>query len=335
MPAYRLGAKKGYAVKTVLITGAAGFIGFHTAARLAQAGWRVIGADNFNDYYDPALKRARLKELDNAAVIHEIDIADADAFSELVRDTSPEVIIHLAAQAGVRYSIDNPFAYARSNLTGHLSVLEACRHAKGLSHLIYASSSSVYGGNTKTPFSETDPVDAPVSLYAATKRADELMSSTYAHLYGIKQLGLRFFTVYGPWGRPDMAYWTFTDKILKGEPIPVYNNGDMRRDFTYVDDVTEAIERMAAKVPDFTGEDRPHRLYNIGNHTPVPLMDFIAALENALGKKAVIDMQPMQPGDVKETYADVARLAADYGFNPETPIGEGLKRFADWRRTHP
>lgn len=335
MPAYRLGAKKGYTVKTVLITGAAGFIGFHTAARLAQAGWRVIGADNFNDYYDPALKRARVKELDNAAVIHEIDIADADAFSELVRDTAPEVIIHLAAQAGVRYSIDNPFAYARSNLTGHLSVLEACRHAKGLSHLIYASSSSVYGGNTKTPFSETDPVDAPVSLYAATKRADELMSSTYAHLYGIKQVGLRFFTVYGPWGRPDMAYWTFTDKILKGEPIPVYNHGDMRRDFTYVDDVVESIERMTEKTPDFSGEDRPHRIYNIGNHTPVPLMDFIAALENALGKKAVIDMQPMQPGDVKQTYADVARLTADYGFNPSTPIGDGLKRFADWRRTHP
>lgn len=320
-------------MKTVLITGAAGFIGFHTAARLARAGWRVVGADNFNDYYDPALKRARVKELGGAADVHEIDIADADAFSKLVQDAKPQVIIHLAAQAGVRYSIDNPFAYARSNLTGHLSVLEACRHAKGLSHLIYASSSSVYGGNTKTPFSETDPVDAPVSLYAATKRADELMSSTYAHLYGIKQIGLRFFTVYGPWGRPDMAYWTFTDKILKGEPIPVYNNGDMRRDFTYVDDVVESIERMTGHAPDFSGEDRPHRIYNIGNHTPVPLMDFIAAIETALGKKAIKDMLPMQPGDVKETYADVTRLAADYGFNPSTPIADGLQRFADWRRS--
>ncbi len=322
-------------MKTVLITGAAGFIGFHTAARLARAGWRVIGADNFNDYYDPALKRARVKELGDAAKVHEIDIADAGAFSKLVQETAPKVVIHLAAQAGVRYSLENPFAYAHSNLNGHLSVLEACRHAEGLSHLIYASSSSVYGGNMKTPFSETDPVDAPVSLYAATKRADELMSSTYAHLYGLKQIGLRFFTVYGPWGRPDMAYWTFTDKILKGEPIPVYNHGQMRRDFTYVDDVTEAIERMAGHAPDFSGEDRPHRLYNIGNHTPVPLMEFIAALETALGEKAVKDMQPMQPGDVKETYADVARLAADYGFNPSTPIEEGLKHFADWRRAYP
>ncbi|MEZ5891900.1 MAG: NAD-dependent epimerase/dehydratase family protein [Parvularculaceae bacterium] len=258
-----------------------------------------------------------------------MDIADT-AFAALVKQTKPDVVIHLAAQAGVRYSIDHPFAYAHSNLSGHLSVLEACRHADGLSHLIYASSSSVYGGNTKVPFSETDPVDGPVSLYAATKRADELMSATYAHLYGIKQIGLRFFTVYGPWGRPDMAYWTFTQKILKGEPIPVFNHGDMRRDFTYIDDVVESIERMAAKAPDFTGEDRPHRIYNIGNHTPVPLLDFIAALEAALGKKAATTMLPMQPGDVKETYADVSRLAADYGFNPSTPIADGLKRFADW-----
>lgn len=318
-------------MKTVLITGAAGFIGFHTAARLARAGWRVIGADNFNGYYNSELKRARVNELGDKAAIHEIDVANADAFSKLVQETAPQVVIHLAAQAGVRYSLENPFAYAHSNLDGHLSVLEACRHAKDLSHLIYASSSSVYGGNKKTPFSETDPVDAPVSLYAATKRADELMSSTYAHLYGIKQIGLRFFTVYGPWGRPDMAYWTFTDKILKGEAIPVYNHGEMRRDFTYIDDVTEAIERMAARTPDFSGEARTHRLYNIGNHTPVPLMAFIAALEQALGKKAEKAMLPMQPGDVKETYADVARLAADYGFNPSTPIEDGLKRFVDWR----
>ena len=319
-------------MKTVLITGSAGFIGFHTAAQMSRDGWRVIGVDNFNDYYDPGLKRARVKALGETVKMHEVDIADVDAFSSLVKNAAPDVIIHLAAQAGVRYSLKNPFAYAHSNLNGHLSVLEACRHAQGLSHLIYASSSSVYGGNTKIPFSETDPIAGPVSLYAATKRADELMSATYAHLYGIKQIGLRFFTVYGPWGRPDMAYWTFTDKILKDEPVPVYNNGDMRRDFTYVGDVTEAIGRMAAKAPDFTSEDRPHRLYNIGNHTPVPLLDFIAALETALGKKAVLDMQPMQPGDVKETYADVTRLAADYGFNPSTPISDGLKHFVDWRR---
>lgn len=321
-------------LKKALITGAAGFIGFHTARRLAAAGWQVIGADNFNDYYDPALKHARVKDLGDKAVIHDLDIADAGAFSTLVQKAAPDVIIHLAAQAGVRYSIDNPFAYAHSNLSGHLSVLEACRHANGLSHLIYASSSSVYGGNTKTPFCETDPVEAPVSLYAATKRADELMSATYAHLYGIKQAGLRFFTVYGPWGRPDMAYWTFTDKLLKGEPIPVFNKGDMRRDFTYIDDVTACIAAMAEKPPVFGKEERPHRLYNIGNHSPTPLRDFIGELEAITGKKAVMDMQPMQPGDVKETCADVSRLSADYGFNPSTSIKVGLKHFVDWYRAH-
>ncbi len=321
-------------MKKALITGAAGFIGFHTAKRLTGAGWAVTGADNFNDYYNPELKRARAAALGGEIAIHEIDIADAPAFSRLVQDEAPDVVIHLAAQAGVRYSIDHPFAYAHSNLNGHLSVLEACRHAKNLSHLIYASSSSVYGGNTKTPFSETDPVDGPVSLYAATKRADELMSATYAHLYGIKQAGLRFFTVYGPWGRPDMAYWTFTDKILKGEKIPVFNHGQMRRDFTYIDDVTACIEKIADAAPAFTADERPHRLYNIGNHTPVALMDFIAALEGAIGNKAAMEMLPMQPGDVVETYADVARLSAEYGFNPSTPIAQGLKSFVDWYRAY-
>jgi UDP-glucuronate 4-epimerase len=322
-------------LKKALITGAAGFIGFHTAKRLADAGWAVTGADNFNGYYNPALKRARVAALGGAVKVHEIDIADASAFAGLVKDTAPDIIIHLAAQAGVRHSIDNPHAYAHSNLNGHLSVLEACRNAKNLSHLIYASSSSVYGGNIKTPFSETDPVDGPVSLYAATKRADELMSSTYAHLYGIKQAGLRFFTVYGPWGRPDMAYWTFTDKILNDEAIPVFNHGKMRRDFTYIDDVTICIERIADKAPAFQSDERPHRLYNIGNHTPVELLDFIATLERAIGKNAALEMLPMQPGDVVATYADVARLSAEYGFNPSTPIAQGLKSFVDWRRANP
>ncbi len=315
-----------------LVTGVAGFIGFHTAARLAAAGWHVAGVDNLNDYYDQNLKQARIDALGDKVRFRELDIAAATAFGKFVENEAPDVVIHLAAQAGVRYSIDNPFAYARSNLLGHLSVLEACRHAKDLKHLIYASSSSVYGGNEKTPFSETDPVDGPVSLYAATKRSDELMSATYAHLYGIKQVGLRFFTVYGPWGRPDMAYWTFTEKILKGEPVPVFNHGDMRRDFTYIDDVVDCIAAIAEKPPSFEGQDRPHKLYNIGNHTPVRLLDFIAALEKATGRKAEMEMREMQPGDVRETYADVERLAADYGFNPATPVETGLKHFVDWYR---
>ncbi len=328
-------SKKERSLKKALITGAAGFIGFHAAKRLSNAGWAVTGADNFNDYYNPALKRARVAKLGDAVKVHEIDVAEPSAFSELVQDVDPDIVIHLAAQAGVRYSIDHPHAYAHSNLSGHLSVLEGCRHAKNLSHLIYASSSSVYGGNQKTPFSESDPVDNPVSLYAATKRSDELMSATYAHLYGIKQVGLRFFTVYGPWGRPDMAYWTFTDKILKDEAIPVFNHGKMRRDFTYIDDVTACIERIANTPPSFEPNERPHRLYNIGNHTPVELLDFIGTLEKSIGKVATKEMLPMQPGDVVETYADVARLSKDYGFNPSTPISEGLKAFVEWRRANP
>ncbi|WP_411818904.1 NAD-dependent epimerase/dehydratase family protein [Hyphococcus formosus] len=316
----------------VFITGIAGFIGFHTAKRLLPSGFTISGVDNLNDYYDPALKKARLAELGDQIDLQSLDIADADALSDFVQQQRPDVVIHLAAQAGVRYSIENPFAYARSNLLGHLSVLEACRHLPSLSHLIYASSSSVYGGNEKVPFSEDDRVDDPVSLYAATKKSDELMSSTYAHLYGLKQIGLRFFTVYGPWGRPDMAYWTFTDKLLRGAPLPVFNNGDMRRDFTFIDDVTACIQAIAEKAPVFSKDERPHRVYNIGNHTPVPLLEMIATLEEATGCKAKIDMKPMQPGDVKQTYADVSRLSADYGFNPKTPISEGLKSFVDWYR---
>ena len=318
----------------VFITGIAGFIGFHTAKRLLPSGFTISGVDNLNDYYDPALKKARLAELGDQIDFQSLDIADADALSDYIQQQRPDVVIHLAAQAGVRYSIENPFAYARSNLLGHLSVLEACRHLPSLSHLIYASSSSVYGGNEKVPFSEDDRVDNPVSLYAATKKSDELMSSTYAHLYGLKQIGLRFFTVYGPWGRPDMAYWTFTDKLLRGEPLPVFNNGDMRRDFTFIDDVTACIQVIAEKAPVFSKDERPHRVYNIGNHTPVPLLEMIATLEEATGCKAKIDMKPMQPGDVKQTYADVSRLSADYGFNPKTPISEGLKSFVDWYRQY-
>lgn len=316
----------------ILITGIAGFIGFHTAKRLAKSGHTISGVDNLNDYYSPTLKKARIAELGDAITFSQIDIADADAFSAFVKTQTPDVVIHLAAQAGVRYSIDNPFAYARSNLLGHLSVLEACRHANDLSHLIYASSSSVYGGNEKTPFSENDPVDAPVSLYAATKKSDELMSSTYAHLYNLKQVGLRFFTVYGPWGRPDMAYWTFTDKLLRGESIPVFNHGDMRRDFTFIDDVTKCIEAIANQPPKFESTERPHKVYNIGNHTPVPLLDMISTLETATNCTAKLDMKPMQPGDVQQTYADVSRLVADYGFNPSTPIKDGLQQFVEWYR---
>ncbi|MFQ5562434.1 MAG: NAD-dependent epimerase/dehydratase family protein [Parvularculaceae bacterium] len=321
-------------MKKVLITGVAGFIGFHMAKTLAARGCDVAGVDNLNDYYPPALKRARLDALDGAVKFAELDIADADSFAAFVKSERPEVVLHLAAQAGVRYSLDHPFAYAHSNLLGHLSVLEACRHADSLSHLVYASSSSVYGGATKVPFSEDDRVDNPVSLYAATKRSGELMSATYAHLYGLKQIGLRFFTVYGPWGRPDMAYWLFTDAILKGEPIRVFNHGDMSRDFTYIDDAVTAVTAITETPPSFSTGERPHRLYNIGNHAPVPLMDMIAALENLLGRKAEKIMELMQPGDVKETYADVSAAQADYGFNPSTSINEGLRRFVEWRRSY-
>lgn len=314
----------------VLITGMAGFIGFHTARRLASRGVEVVGVDNLNDYYDVALKEARLAELGDAARFERLDIADHEAFARLVRETRPDVVVHLAAQAGVRYSLENPFAYVHSNVTGHLSVLEACRAHEGLSHLVYASSSSVYGGNVKVPFSEDDPVDQPVSLYAATKRADELMSATYAHLYGLKQVGLRFFTVYGEWGRPDMAYWSFAEQIAAGLPIRVFNHGKMRRDFTYIDDVVDGVFATVMQEPRFENPARPARVYNIGNNQPVELMDMIEALEDAIGRKAIMRFEEMQPGDVVETYADVDKLKADYGFAPETPLKEGLERFVAW-----
>lgn len=326
----------------VLVTGAAGFVGFHLSRRLAGQGISVLGIDSLTDYYDVRLKQARLAELSALAEFRfeQMDVADTARLSAVHRAFAPDVVVHLAAQAGVRYSITNPHAYGHANLTGFLSMLE-CVRAHRVQHFIYASSSSVYGANTKVPFAETDPVEKPVSLYSATKRANELMARTYAHLYRIPSSGLRFFTVYGPWGRPDMAYWSFTEAILAGRPIEVFNNGDMWRDFTFVDDVVEAIERLLMCPPDEAlrarigvSESAPHVIYNIGNHSPVRLDQFIATIEAAAGRAAVRVMKPMQPGDVPQTYADVARLAAVTGFEPSTPLDVGVARFVTWYREH-
>jgi len=318
----------------VIVTGAAGFIGMHVAERLLDRGETVIGVDVFNDYYDPALKAARAARLDGRAgfTMVRLDIADNAAVMDLVKASGAKRIVHLAAQAGVRYSIDNPFAYQRSNLAGHLSVLEAARH-NGVTHLVYASSSSVYGdrpqslaGGEGAGFKETDAVDAPVSLYAATKRANELMSISYAKLYGFPMSGLRFFTVYGPWGRPDMAYYGFTQKILKGEPIEVYGEGKMARDFTYIDDIVDGIVGVLDNPPAQGG----HEIYNIGDNDPVGLMEMITTLEAAIGREAVKIMRPMQPGDVTATYADISKLNALTGYKPKVKLAEGLGRFAEW-----
>jgi len=318
----------------VIVTGAAGFIGMHVAERLLDRGETVIGVDVFNDYYDPTLKAARAARLDGRPgfTMVRFDIADDAAVMELVRSSGAKRIVHLAAQAGVRYSIDNPFAYQRSNLAGHLSILEAARH-NGVTHLVYASSSSVYGdrpqslaGGEGAGFKETDAVDAPVSLYAATKRANELMSISYAKLYGFPMSGLRFFTVYGPWGRPDMAYYGFTQKILKGEPIEVYGEGRMARDFTYIDDIVDGIVGVLDRPPAQGG----HEIYNIGDNDPVGLMDMITTLEKAIGREAVKIMRPMQPGDVTATYADITKLNALTGYKPKVKLEEGLGRFAAW-----
>jgi UDP-glucuronate 4-epimerase len=314
----------------VLVTGAAGFIGHATAHRLLERGERVIGIDIVNDYYDPALKEARLATFEgqDAFRFHRMDIADAEGVARIVRDNRVRRIVHLAAQAGVRYSLENPFAYERSNLAGHLSLLEASRHAEGFEHLVYASSSSVYGDRPMggSGFSEDEP--ATVSLYAATKRACELMSQSYASLYGFPQTGLRFFTVYGPWGRPDMAYFSFTQKIMRGEPIEVYGEGRMARDFTYVDDIVDGIIGALDHVPG-QGE---HRVLNIGDSRPVGLMTMIEALEAALGRKAGKIMRPMQPGDVTATYADISKLNALTGYHPKVMLEDGLERFARWYR---
>ncbi|WP_418163058.1 NAD-dependent epimerase [Pantoea vagans] len=327
-----------------LVTGAAGFIGFHVSHRLLAAGHQVVGIDNLNDYYDVNLKHARLDliKADSGFTFIEMDLADRDAIASLFDQNTFQRVIHLGAQAGVRYSIENPHAYADSNLIGHLNILEGCRHHK-IEHLLYASSSSVYGLNRKMPFSTEDSVDHPVSLYAATKKANELMSHTYSHLYQLPTTGLRFFTVYGPWGRPDMALFKFTRAMIAGEAIDVYNQGQMKRDFTYIDDIAEAIVRLQDVIPqqddNWTVEtgspatsSAPYRVYNIGNSQPVTLMNYIEAIEKALGITAKKNLMPMQPGDVLETSADTEALYKAIGFKPQTGVEEGVKNFVDWYR---
>ena len=318
-------------IDAVIVTGAAGFIGMHAAERLLARGERVIGIDLVDDYYDLALKEARLSRLLSwpGFSLVRADVADAPAFERIVADNGVRRVVHLAAQAGVRYSIENPFAYERSNLAGHLSVLEACRRA-GVEHLVYASSSSVYGDRPLDAegFREDDPVNRPVSLYAATKAACELLSQSYATLYGFPQTGLRFFTVYGPWGRPDMAYFSFTEKIARGEPIEVFGEGRLARDFTYIDDIVDGIIGVLDRPPPRGG----HEIYNIGDSQPVGLMEMISTLEDLIGREAIKIMRPMQPGDVSTTYADVSRLAALTGYAPKVPLREGLARFVEWWR---
>ncbi|QGY29414.1 NAD-dependent epimerase [Pantoea cypripedii] len=327
-----------------LVTGAAGFIGFHVSQRLLAAGHQVVGIDNLNDYYDVSLKQARLDRIAShpAFSFSKMDLADRQAISSLFAHHGFERVIHLGAQAGVRYSIENPHLYAETNLIGHLNILEGCRHHK-VGHLLYASSSSVYGLNRKMPFSTDDSVDHPVSLYAATKKANELMAHTYSHLYQLPTTGLRFFTVYGPWGRPDMALFKFTRAMLAGEPIDVYNNGQMMRDFTYIDDIAEAIVRLQDVIPQpdaqwtvETGSaatsSAPYHVYNIGNSQPVTLMAYIEALESALGMEAKKNMMPLQPGDVLETSADTEALKKAINFRPQTSVREGVQQFVDWYR---
>jgi UDP-glucuronate 4-epimerase len=326
---------------SIFVTGIAGFIGMHTAARLLERGETVIGIDNFNDYYPVALKEARVAELVRIGgcrlTIHKADIGDETALNAALTDTDFDRIVHLAAQAGVRYSLDNPAAYVRSNVAGHVNILEIARH-RGVRHLVYASSSSVYGANKSMPFRVEDRVDHPISLYAATKRADELMSETYAHLFHVPQTGLRFFTVYGPWGRPDMALWKFTKAILEGRPIDVYNHGDMRRDFTYIDDIVAGVIASLDNPPTDDGQPKaggfvtPHRLYNIGNNRPEPLMDLISEIEKACGREAQLNLLPMQDGDVHETYADIGAIADELSYAPKTGIRTGVGNFVSWYR---
>lgn len=330
----------------ILVTGAAGFIGMHASQRLLARGDEVVGLDNLNNYYDPALKEARLARLQDVAGFRFLrgDVADTQSVLTLFERDRFDGVIHLAAQAGVRYSLINPHAYVSANLAGFVNILEGCRHG-GVKHLVYASSSSVYGGNTRLPFSEHDSVDHPVSLYAATKKSNELMAHTYSHLFGLPTTGLRFFTVYGPWGRPDMALFLFTEAILEGRPINVFNHGEMMRDFTYVDDIVEGILRVLdrpaennfnydASHPDPATSNAPYRIFNIGNNRPVKLMEYIAALEAALGRVAEKKFLPLQAGDVPATYADTALLDEWVSFKPATPVVEGVGRFVEWFRSY-
>lgn len=318
-------------MKTYLVTGAAGFIGFFLSKALLDKGEQVIGLDNLNDYYEVSLKESRLavlKKYENFQ-FYRADLADKEAVFAIFKQHLPAVAVNLAAQAGVRYSIENPDAYISSNIEGFFHILEACRHYP-VEHLVFASSSSVYGGNKKVPFSTEDQVDKPVSLYAATKKSNELMAYAYSKLYGISLTGLRFFTVYGPMGRPDMAYYKFAKKIMAGEPIQIYNHGDMRRDFTYIDDIVAGIEKILCHPPGKDENGAAYKIYNIGNNKPEKLMDYISVLERCLGKEAKKEFLPMQPGDVYETYADVTDLMRDFDFKPSTTIEEGLSRFAEW-----
>lgn len=317
----------------ILVTGAAGFIGMHVCQRLLARGEDIVGIDNLNDYYDVSLKDARLAQIKHHSSFRfvRIDVADRIEVAKLFAKEKPQCVVHLAAQAGVRYSLTNPNAYADSNLTGFINILEGCRHSK-VQHLVYASSSSVYGGNTKAPFSETDNVDRPVSLYAATKKANELMAYAYSHLYSFPATGLRFFTVYGPWGRPDMAYFNFTHAILEGRPIDVFNHGQLQRDFTYIDDIVEGVVRVLDK-PATLETGVPHRVFNIGNHEPIALLVFIEILEKALGHKAIKNFLPMQPGDVYSTHADTTQLEEWVGFEPSTPLQKGIEKFVAWYRS--
>jgi UDP-glucuronate 4-epimerase len=330
-----------------MITGIAGFIGAHLGRRLLDRGDEVVGLDNLNPYYDVSLKEARLTGLvgeRRSLRFYRLDLADRKGVAQVFADERPEIVVNLAAQAGVRYSLQNPHAYTESNLVGFVNVLEGCRQW-GVEHLVFASSSSVYGANTKIPFSVHDNTDHPVSLYAATKKANELMAHSYSHLYGLPTTGLRFFTVYGPWGRPDMAYFKFTKAISEGRPIDVYNHGNMRRDFAYVDDIVEGVVRVIERTPrpdqrwsgdhpDPGSSYAPYRLYNIGNNNPVDLLTFIEVLEGCLGRKALKNFLPLQPGDVLSTYADVDDLIRDVGFKPETPIEVGLEHFVRWYRSY-
>lgn len=330
-----------------LVTGAAGFIGYHTCERLLAAGHKVVGLDNLNDYYDPGLKNARLERLQRwpGFEFRRVDIADRGGMQQVFQEERFDVVVNLAAQAGVRYSIENPQAYIDSNLVGFGNVLDGCRNA-GVGHLVYASSSSVYGANTAMPFSTHQNVDHPISLYAATKKANELMAHSYSHLFGLPTTGLRFFTVYGPWGRPDMALFLFTKAIQEGRPINVHNHGRMRRDFTYIDDIVEGLLRVALHIPTtapYWLSDRPDpslsgvapfRVYNIGNNQPVELLEFIAAIEDALGKKATMNLLPMQAGDVPATFADIEDLAVDVGFRPHTTTERGIRQFVAWYRSY-